>query len=498
MRRLILAALWLSSVFAQQRAPQRPVAPAKPADHVKSLAGELKRLVEVFSTVERESAEAPSSDTLFYQGAIPAMLRTLDPHSIFFDPDQFKQLQNMERSEQKGFGMIVNVLPGRLMVLQALPGLPGAKASLGPGDEILAINNIALSALEFDQMVELLGYAKQKEALLHIRHAGQSNVEEITLSPALVDTPSVDRSFLLAPRVGYLRIAAFEGQTGKLTRQTIEQLGGEYLKALVIDLRGNPGGDVEAALQTAALFLSPDQLVFSAAGRNKKREEVRVPLLSAPYTFPVAILMNGKSASASEIVAGALQDHDRAVILGEVSYGKGLVQQVYPLGANSGLALTTAFYYTPSGRSIQKPLHGGQLDPATTVSKGPYKTDAGRLVRGGGGIQPDQVVLPEATTRLRTVIDATGYMTVFASEYARNHEIDDNLQITAAMLDEAKQFLSERSIQPSLSDWLGHREWLTSRLEQEILNVKFGVARGDVIEMKRDAVVRAALKKMGV
>ena len=115
-----------------------------------------------------------------------------------------------------------------------------------------------------------------------------------------------------------------------------------------------------------------------------------------------------------------------------------------------------------------------------------------------GGIQPDQVVLPEATTRLRTVIDATGYMTVFASEYARNHEIDDNLQITAAMLDEAKQFLSERSIQPSLSDWLAHREWLTSRLEQELLNVKFGVARGDVIEMKRDAVVRAALKKMGV
>ena len=486
MRRIVTIALLASRFLRAQDDPAKALAP------------ELKKLIDIFSLVERESAEPPSADALLFQGAIPHMLRTLDPHSIFFDPDQFKQLQNMERSEQKGFGMIVNVLPGRVMVLQALPGSPGAKASLAPGDEILAINQIPLAALEFEQVLELLSFARQKDAVLHIRHGGETKVEEITLSPALVDTPSVDRSFLLAPRVGYLRISAFEGQTGKLTKQTIDELGGEYLKALVIDLRDNPGGDVEAALQTAALFLSPDQLVFSASGRNKKREEVRVPRLSTPYTFPVAVLMNAKSASASEIVAGALQDHDRAVILGEQSYGKGLVQQVYPLSANSGLALTTAFYYTPSGRSIQKQLHGGQLDSATAVPQGPYKTDSGRLVKGGGGIQPDEVVLPENPSRLRAVLDATGFLTTFASDYARSHDIAENVEITSTMLDELKLFLSPRNIQPSVSDWLSHREWLSSRLKQELLTVKFGVARGDTVEMQRDPVVKAALKKLGV
>ena len=173
-------------------------------------------------------------------------------------------------------------------------------------------------------------------------------------------------------------------------------------------LRDNPGGAVQAAIETASLFLKAEQVIFSAKGRSSQNEEVRVPKYNRPYTFPLAVLVNAKSASASEIVSGSLQDHDRAVILGEPSYGKGLVQQVYTLSSNSGLALTTAFYYTPSGRSIQKPLSGGQLDAATIVDQGPYKTDSGREVRGGGGIQPDEVVCPEGDSRLRLVLDASG------------------------------------------------------------------------------------------
>jgi carboxyl-terminal processing protease len=466
-------------------------------DPGEALAREIKRIVEVYSLAEAESADRVDPTVAFFQGAIPAMLRRLDPHSIFFDPDQFAQLQRMERSEQKGFGTIVNVLPGRVMILQAMPGSPAAKAGLAAGDEILAVNKVPLALLEFDQILELLGIARQKEVTLHVRHPGETRVVEVTMSPAVVDTPSVDRAFTLAPRVGYLRIAAFEGQTGVLVKQTIEKLGGEYLRSLIVDLRDNPGGDVQAALETAALFLSPDQIVFSIRGRSKEKEEVRVSRLAAPYTFPVAVLMNAKSASAAEIVAGALQDHDRAVIVGEPSFGKGLVQQVYPLSGNSGLALTTAFYFTPSGRSIQKPLRGGQLDAATAVEQGPFRTDSGRQVRGGGGIQPDEVVLPEAPPRLRAVLDATGLLTVFASGYARDHEIAEHLEISPALLDELRLFLSERSIQPSVGDWLSQREWISSRLKQELFNVKFGVARGDRLEVERDPVVKAALKKIG-
>jgi carboxyl-terminal processing protease len=253
---------------------------------------------------------------------------------------------------------------------------------------------------------------------------------------------------------------------------------------------------VQSAIQAAALFLSPDQLIFSIKGRNAEAEQAYVPKVSTPYTFPVAVLVNGNTASASEIVSGALQDHDRAVILGEPTYGKGLVQQVFPLSQATGLALTTAFYYTPSGRSIQRPLSGGQLDAATIVSQGPYRSDAGRTLRGGGGIQPDLVVYPENETRLQAVLDASGVLTTFAGEYLQSHEVAADFEVAPLMLDELRLFLSERKIQPDGAEWLTHRVWITSRLKQEVLNLKFGVAKGDEIELQRDPVVQAALKRL--
>jgi len=455
---------------------------------------EIKRLVDVFSILESNAADPISSEAIMYQGAIPGMLRTLDPHSIFFDPGQFQQLQQMQRSEQKGFGMIVSVLPGRVIVLQTMEGTPSAKAGLSGGDEILAINNIALSRLEPEELIQFMGQARQHEVSLDVRRPGNARLLRFGLTPALVDTPTVDRAFLPSPGIGFLRLTAFEGPTGKLVKQTIEKLGSPALKGLVIDLRGNPGGDVQAAVDMASLFLEPDQLIFTVKGRTADGESVRVKKLNRPYTFPLAVLVDSKSASASEIFSGAMQDHDRASIVGEPTYGKGLVQKVYPLSAGSGLALTTAFYYTPSGRSIQKPLQGVELSAASTMAQGPFKTDKGRLVRGGGGIQPDEIVLPETQSRLRSVLDATGSFTSFATEYLRTHDIAENFEVPGAMLDELKVFLSERQIQPSLSDWLKDREWIQSRLKQDMLNLKFGVAVGDQIELKRDPVVNAALK----
>jgi len=463
-----------------------------PAD---ALVQDLKKLVDVFVAVDGEAADPVTPDTALYQGAIPAMLRTLDPHSVFFDPQQYEQLKEMQKSETKGFGAIVSVIPGRVIVLQPMPGTPSERAGLAAGDEILAINGIALARLEPEQLVQLLTEARQHQAVLDVRRPGNARLIRLTLTPELVQEPSVDRAFTLAPGIGYVRITGFEGPTGKLVKDAIEKLGGDSLKGLVLDLRDNPGGAVQAAIDTASLFLSPEQLIFSIKGRSSQPEEVRVPKLSKPYAFPLTVLINNKSASAAEIVTGALQDHDRARVLGEASYGKGIVQNVFPLSSNTAVALTIAFYYTPSGRSIQKPLLGGTLDAATSALKGTFRTDAGREVQGGGGIQPDEVIYPQGISRLAAVLEASGALTGFATEYLQAHPpVDENFQVTPAILDELQVYLSGRDIQPGVGEWLKDREWIQNKVKQEVLNLTLGVAKGDEVEMRRDPVVQRAMQ----
>jgi len=469
---------------------------------------QLKRFVEAFSKVSAEAADEVAPESAFYAGAIPGMLRHLDPHSVFFDPAQFNQLKQMENSERKGFGSVVSVLPGRVIFLQTLPGTPSAKAGLQPGDEIAAINNYALARMEFDQIVQLLSEARQHEIQLTVRRPGMMRMLTVQLKPEIMDAPSVDRAFLLSPGLGYLRITSFDVATGKLVKETIEKLGGSALKGLVIDLRNNPGGVATAAADVASLFLRPGQRIFTIEGRKQeglgkpqakdsKREDVDVPKDAKPYSFPVAVLINGKSASASEIVTGALQDHDRGLVFGEPSYGKGLVQNVFPLSQQAGLALTVAFYYIPSGRSIQKPLRaGGQLDTATILERKEFKTDAGRTVRGGGGVEPDEVVLPENPSRLGMVLEASASFTNFATEAIKKYKVDENFKVDGQVLDDFRVFLSERSIQPSVPEFLAVRDWAQNRLQQEIVTQAFGVAKGDEVEAQRDPVVRRAVARI--
>ena len=298
MRRCAIALLFAGLLLvAPLRAEDDPAA---------ALVPELAKMVDVFATVESEAADPVTPDHAIYEGAIPGMLRTLDPHSSFFDPSQFEQLKQMQQSEVKGFGTIVSIIPGRVIILQTMDGSPAAKSGLSAGDEILAINNIAIAPLEPEQIVELLSYARQKAAALDVRHPGNIRVFRLTLSPELIDTPSVDRDFEIAPGVGYLRIKSFEQRTGALVKELIEKIGGANLKGLVLDLRANPGGCVQAATEIASLFLAPKQLIFSIRGRNQEEQQVRVPDAATPYKFPMAVLVDARTASAAEILTGAL------------------------------------------------------------------------------------------------------------------------------------------------------------------------------------------------
>ncbi|MBL8294934.1 MAG: S41 family peptidase [Bryobacterales bacterium] len=441
----------------------------------------IRTFTQAWALVEQNAATATDANSAIYEGALPSLLRTLDPHSVFFSPAQFEQLKEMQKSTSKGFGTIVSVLPGRVIVLQAMEGAPGARAGIAAGDEIIAINNYRLDMLNMEQLIGLLGETRRQQAQLWVRRAGSARPLQFTLTPEELASPSVDRAFLLKPGFGFVRITSFEGETGKQVKTAIEKLGGTSLQGLVLDLRNNPGGLLPSAMETAALFLNPGQMIVSVRGRARQLEETRVPNDTSPYRFPVAVLINEKTASASEIVAAALQDHKRGVILGAASFGKGLVQSVYPLSEGTGMALTTAFYFTPNGRSVQRPLKDGQLSHYTNLG-----TDA--------GLRPDREVYPETMTRLRAYLDSTGILTNYATErLAKSLKVDATFDISNQLLDELQLFLSERNVRPSLAEWSADREWIRSRLLQEILNQALGVEKGDEVELRRDPAVLQAL-----
>jgi carboxyl-terminal processing protease len=498
----LLRFLLCAGVCACLAAAQTPQ-PAKPpaGDPAKDLTPYLRQFIEVFSTVQAQSAGQEPVDKLIFAGAIPSMLRELDPHTQFFDPAQFDQLKQMESSEQKGFGSIVSVLPGQVIFLQTLPGTPSNRAGIQAGDELVAVNNYAIRTLEPQQIVELLTEARQQKVTVIIRRQGSVRPLEFTLTPELVDAPSVDRAFMLQPGVGYIRIASWDLQTSKQLRDAIQKLGESSLRGVVLDLRNNPGGVVRAALEGASMFLQPGQRILTAKGRTSEVETADVPKDAKPYRFKVAIVINEKTASASEIFSGALQDHDRAAIVGEPSYGKGLVQSVMPLSEGAGLAITTAFYYTPSGRSIQRPLRdsalSGTFGNAPAVDRPTYKTDNGRVVTGGGGIQPDVTVAPRQFTQLEAVLDASGALTSFATQYLAQHSpLPASFKVTAEMMDDFKVYLAGRQIQPSVSEWSAERSWVSERMLEEIVTQARGVAKGDELQAQRDPQVQAALKAM--
>jgi carboxyl-terminal processing protease len=462
------------------------------------LASQMKSVMQAYSIVEQNSADPVSSEQAFYQGAIPGLLRRLDPHSVFFDPGQFDQLKKMESSTQKGFGSVVSLLPGRVIVLQTLPGTPSAKSGLSPGDEIVAINGYVTSQLDLEQLTQLLSVSRQQQAQLEVRRGGSVRLLHFTLTPEDLQAPSVERTFFLAAGVGYIRVSSFDENTGKELRAAIEKLGGSHLAGLVLDLRNNPGGVVQAALETVSLFLPPGDKILSVKGRNVPETTEVVSKIAEPYKFKLAILINEKSASASEIVTGAMQDHDRAIVLGEPSFGKGLVQSVFPLSQGTGLALTTALYYTPSGRSIQKPLDAARFELGATTAhpnaKQDFVTDKGRKVTGGGGIQPDHVVYPAPTNRLRAVLDASASFTSFATEYLRTHKIAGDFEVTGQIIDEFHAYVSQRGIQPGVSEWSAESDFVRNRIQTELFNQAFGVEKGDEVEARRDPVIQKAVE----
>lgn len=441
---------------------------ASPPDPVEE---SLRRFTAVYSIIEENYADPIDPQAQIYRGAIPGILRRLDPYSAFFDAEQFRLLQQHQQAKSEGFGTIVSVTHGRVVVLEAFVGSPAARAGIQPGDDILEVNGHPIGRLGVEEIIQVLSAARsQPRTHMLVLRPNSSKVESIIASPAELSERTVDRAFLLRQGIGYLHLTSFESTTATELKEALEKWG-PSLQGLVLDLRDNRGGLLDVVVQAAGLFLPQGELVLTARGRKGEPKRFTVEK-AAPLAqkVPLVVLVSGRTASAAEILAGALQDHRRAQLVGETTFGKGTVQSVYPLSEGTGLALAVAYYFTPSGRSIE------------------------RTRNAEGGITPDVPVPPSGYTEYQAFLESRQAFLEFARRlHASGRAIPADFEVAPELLDEFRGFLRREQIPINEKLWSENRSYIRTRLKTEIFNLKFGVARGDEVAAAADPQVQRAL-----
>jgi carboxyl-terminal processing protease len=358
---------------------------------------DMKSVASAFALVEKNFADPVSSEKAFYQGAIPGMLRTLDPHSNFVDPAEYREMQRRQRAQYYGVGMeIIGDGDGHVVVMRPFPGSPAFNAGFRRGDIISAVDSKDVTKLDSNDVANLLRGPRGTQVRVTVKREGAPDFISSEVTRGEIATSVVD-AFWVTPDVLFLRVDSFEASNLSHDVETaLQKLGESKAKGLILDLRGNPGGLVNEAVALAGRFMRDGQVVVSHHGRAEEEQVFRAKANPVAQKYPMVVLVNSGSASASEIVSGALQDHDRAWLIGENTFGKGLVQAQFPLSDGAALLLTIAHYYTPSGRLIQRDYsHSSFYDYYTSGGKGTpntgdmKSTDSGRKVYGGGGIMPD-------------------------------------------------------------------------------------------------------------
>jgi carboxyl-terminal processing protease len=351
--------------------------------------------------VEANYVDKVEAARLVYR-SIDGMLQTLDPHSTFMDPAVYKSMRERQEGHYYGLGISIVVVDGDITVVSLFEGSPAYKKGIRRGDIISKIAGEDAKGWTSDQAVKKLRGPKGTTVHVSLKRAGYEQLIEVDVPRDEINIPSIPAEFMVDGLTGYVRLQDFAENTDRDLSAALRDLSGKGMKRLILDLRGNPGGPLDQAIKVANKFLEQNLLIVYTRGRVPNSDQDYLATERSEYTeLPMVVLVNRSSASASEIVSGALQDHDRALIVGETTFGKALVQSVYRISDNAGLALTTARYYTPSKRLIQRPWDGtfDEYLTYTIRDQSPNKphnaadlrhTDAGRNVYSGGGIEPDK------------------------------------------------------------------------------------------------------------
>ncbi len=468
----------------------------------------LRTFSNIYSLVEENFADKVAADKAIYRGAIPGMLRTLDPHSSFFDPRDFQLLREDQRGHYYGVGMTVapTTSGNRTMVIAPFPDSPAAKAGIRPGDVILHVNDKSTENLRTDEVADLLKGPKGTQVQVTVGRQGAPAPLAFNITRAEISRKSVQDAFWLKPGILYLNIEQFNENTSAEVEENFKRLGEKNVKGLVLDLRNNPGGLLNEGVAVADRFLQKNQTIVSHRGRATPEKPYVARTGNNGRNYPVVVLVNRYSASAAEIVAGAIQDHDRGLVFGENTFGKGLVQTVYPLTENTGLALTTAKYYTPSGRLIQRDYSNQSFFDyyyrQNLEEKNPLDvkmTDSGRTVYGGGGIAPDiKFESPKGNRFQSRLIRNYAFLNFTAQFFATRDrgEVSKEWVPTEEVLAEFRNYLRQQKIEYAEADFTANLDWIKQQLRREVFISAFSIEDSRRMSVETDPIVEAAIEAL--
>ena len=472
----------------------------------------MKEYADLLATARAWYADDLGSERLVYS-SIEGMLNTLDPHSNFLEPEEYGAMQEKQRGSFYGLGIIISKRNGKVTVITPVEGSPAQRLGIRAGDIIELVEGQPIDDLPIDAVVKKLKGPKGTKVAITIVRPGLGEPLQMTVTRAEIPTNSVSFAFMVAPDVGYIRLKDFTHTSAPEIGEAWAKLEKQGMKKLVFDLRANPGGLLDQAIAVSDFFLRKGEKVVITRGRQASSEQVfAAPGRTTKARIPVVVLVNKGSASAAEIVAGAIQDQDRGIVAGTTSWGKGLVQSVYTLSDGAGLALTTAKYYTPSGRCIQRdykeyieyvtPADEEDAEseaPADAGKREVFHTASGRAVYGGGGITPDVVVKADKLSRWMATLYARGVFFEWAVQYrAKNPEIPRDFKVTDAVRDDFLTFLDGRPNAPeppARTAWADEKDKpaLDRALAEEIVGAVHGPEAGYRVTIEGDAQLRKAL-----
>jgi carboxyl-terminal processing protease len=455
------------------------------------------------SAIEANYVGEVASDRLVYY-AISGMLQTLDPHSSFMDPRTYDHLRERQEGRYYGLGITITVVDGDITVVALFEGSPAYKMGVRRGDIIARITGEDAKGWTSEQAVQKLRGPKGTTVRISLRRQGYDQLIDLDVPRDEIHIPTIPAKFMADATTGYVRLQDFAENTERDLSAALRELKGQGMKRLLLDLRGNPGGPLDQAIRVSNHFLPKGDLIVYTRGRVPNSDhDYRAERDSEFTDLPLVVLVNRSSASAAEIVAGAIQDHDRGVIVGETTFGKALVQSVYRVSQGAGLALTTARYYTPSGRLIQRPWDGTFDEYLTYTmrsqqpeepSKGDVKyTDGGRKVFGGGGIEPDKRIDGPVEgfnpTRFGRMLYSRQTFGSFARKFTaegddriavqgnNRHVVGPDFVVDEAMLGRFKEHLRSEEVKIDAEAFEQDKEFIRAMIHYDVDLELFGYAQ---------------------